>query len=1175
YETICEISTEKTIAKGTESTVGGETTCSISIEETVGASLGADIGISAEVTYSYGWDFTQSWSTSTSSSQEWGKATAVDPSEAAKLKFRMRVRNKGTDAAKNVKLRFNIMIGEENIADTIWTDDVIEWRIEPGEVSDEMVISKDKDGNDIIISLNELKSIECGIPVTIKVTEINAEVPWEDGWITWSDHQGEIAPVSSTIIYDFGDGDVRTYYVWSGIHLVGSAPHPYIHNITLMDAIDRTVGVEDREDGLYIGGKKYEEGWAFSFDTDAFETVNNTLSGLPDPSIFDLLNITIAQGWTLIIKTAPDTEPPVIHWASYSEDRKTIAASVSDNLFVKDVKAHVRVGYQYKDIILKDEDGDQVFTATLSEEITDKYDDYVTASDGKFVSIFNDLRVIPFWWPMFRHDTSNTGSSLANTPDGDNLLWSYTTGDQVYSSPAVVNDKVFVGSYDGNIYCLDADTGGYKWRYKTGNWVRSSPAVANGRVFVGSDDGNIYCLDEDTGEKLWSYKTKYGVDSSPAVADGRVFVGSFDGKIHCLDEYTGIEIWSSTIASASSGVFSSPAVVDGKVFVGSGDDKVYCLRETNGETIWSYPTGGSVLSSPAVVDGKVFVGSYDDKKVYCLDEYTGNEIWNYTTNGPVVSSPAVADGRVFVGSFTGYGTLYCLDVDTGEEIWNYVPAGLMSPSPAVADGKVFITSGHGLFCVRDYSGTRLWSTGWSNVTYSSPAVADGKVFVGCEDGKVYCYGPPGLSQPTATIESISPDIAVQEEDIITFEGKGTDTGAVVAYQWKSNIDGVINTSESFSIAASELSTGTHSIFFKVKDDDGLWSTQDVGYVTVKAPNSPPVGLFTSSPENPIVDEEITFNASSSYDSGGLDGIDQFIKIYKWDFGDGTTATGEVVTHSYHETGNYNVTLNVTDYYGLTNTTTKTVSVYRDYLYTNEVGVTSTITVDSPSNLLAFLPDEYNDTDISHAIVLNVNVTDITPENGTDDAYVDITTKVGDMDVETCKVFKAGFGFLPEVDDVTALPTVSGNSSFSRDVNNETVTVRLYVGDPLLGVVPPEEKEPTPTPAPTPTPTPTSAPSGGGGGGGTPLDSDGDGYLDIVERLMGTDPNDPNDYPGKPAGTPTPTATPVATPVITPVPPPMATPTPTATPTPEEPGFDAIFAIAGLLAVAYMVLRRRR
>jgi len=81
--------------------------------------------------------------------------------------------------------------------------------------------------------------------------------------------------------------------------------------------------------------------------------------------------------------------------------------------------------------------------------------------------------------------------------------------------------------------------------------------------------------------------------------------------------------------------------------------------------------------------------------------------------------------------------------------------------------------------------------------------------------------------------------------------------------------------------------------------------------------------------------------------------------------------------------------------------------------------------------------------------------------------------------------------------------------------------------------------------------------------------DGDGHTDDATVNIGAAPT--------PTATPAPTATPTATPVPT-VPPtvaPTATPTAAPTPTPEEPGFEAVFAIAGLLAVAYLVLRIKK
>jgi parallel beta-helix repeat protein len=79
------------------------------------------------------------------------------------------------------------------------------------------------------------------------------------------------------------------------------------------------------------------------------------------------------------------------------------------------------------------------------------------------------------------------------TPN-DREIWNYTTGGQVWSSPAVADGKVYVGSHDNKTYCLDASTGVHIWNYTTGFFVRSSPAVADGMVFVGSHDNTVYAF---------------------------------------------------------------------------------------------------------------------------------------------------------------------------------------------------------------------------------------------------------------------------------------------------------------------------------------------------------------------------------------------------------------------------------------------------------------------------------------------------------------------------------------------------------------------------------------------------------------------------------------------------------------------------------------------------------
>ncbi|WP_321428516.1 lectin like domain-containing protein [uncultured Methanolobus sp.] len=84
--------------------------------------------------------------------------------------------------------------------------------------------------------------------------------------------------------------------------------------------------------------------------------------------------------------------------------------------------------------------------------------------------------------------------------------------------------------------------------------------------------------------------------------------------------------------------------------------------------------------------------------------------------------------------------------------------------------------------------------------------------------------------PSATILSLSPNPA-DEEDMVFFEGTGNDTdGEVTGYNWESNIDGHLSSSANFS--TSNLSAGYHKISFKVLDNDGTWSDEVTTFLMI-------------------------------------------------------------------------------------------------------------------------------------------------------------------------------------------------------------------------------------------------------------------------------------------------------------------------------------------------------
>ncbi|MFL3665908.1 MAG: PQQ-binding-like beta-propeller repeat protein [Verrucomicrobiota bacterium] len=69
--------------------------------------------------------------------------------------------------------------------------------------------------------------------------------------------------------------------------------------------------------------------------------------------------------------------------------------------------------------------------------------------------------------------------------------------------------KVFFGStVDDSVRCLDALTGETRWIHHTDGPVRIAPTFHNNRIYFGSDDGVVRCVDADRGELIWSFRPK-------------------------------------------------------------------------------------------------------------------------------------------------------------------------------------------------------------------------------------------------------------------------------------------------------------------------------------------------------------------------------------------------------------------------------------------------------------------------------------------------------------------------------------------------------------------------------------------------------------------------------------------------------------------------------------------
>jgi len=321
-----------------------------------------------------------------------------------------------------------------------------------------------------------------------------------------------------------------------------------------------------------------------------------------------------------------------------------------------------------------------------------------------------------------------------NVPSNDSSIkpvWVFKCEDEIRGSPTIEGGVLYVGTYDHNLYAINASEGKLLWKYPTSGGVVSKPAVNNGFVYFGSEDNSLYAISARQGKLSWSYATEGPIRSSPLVAEGHVFIGSDDGFLHAVNLVSTRRTFKIETAGP---IRTTPAVADDNIFFGCESGEVFCVSY-HGQVRWRFNAKRAVTSSPLYYKGTVYFGSLDST-FYAIDSKSGWPIWRFRMGKGSVSSPCMAENMLFIGSADGY--IYAIDSGGAKEIWKYKTEHQVSGSPITYKDSLYCGSADGnLYCLDYRSGRLKWKFNTKGPITGTPFVINDMVYVGSMDKIVY------------------------------------------------------------------------------------------------------------------------------------------------------------------------------------------------------------------------------------------------------------------------------------------------------------------------------------------------------------------------------------------------------------------------------------------------------
>jgi outer membrane protein assembly factor BamB len=202
-----------------------------------------------------------------------------------------------------------------------------------------------------------------------------------------------------------------------------------------------------------------------------------------------------------------------------------------------------------------------------------------------------------------------------------------------YSGITFFHDKIYSGFSDGTVVAFDPATGAERWqpvdlaaevetqtgeapRYLDVDTTPVPDTLQTGPVvFVASYAGGVYALDAETGSQVWSNTGVLGVselvlwsqparDNPPSPARRLLLASSGTSGLWGLDPETGTEVWRRSLPS---GGVSAPVPISGALMVSTTRLGIFLLSPLGGDLIDGIHLADGSAMMPAAAGTRAFV----------------------------------------------------------------------------------------------------------------------------------------------------------------------------------------------------------------------------------------------------------------------------------------------------------------------------------------------------------------------------------------------------------------------------------------------------------------------------------------------------------------------------------------------------------------------------------------